>query len=99
VGGCRNEPLVDRHVTEAVFAKIDLETTGAVAELPAWAGQADLNAVTAEIGELTEAWKARPKRISSARALLPDLEAEESGQAVAVPRRPGTVGSCLRRGV
>src|SRR5215475_604088 len=82
-GGCgrvsRNGPLVDRHVTEAVFAKIDLETAGAVAELPSWAGQADLDAVTAEIGELTEAWKARPKQISSARyfALLPGLEAEE----------------------
>jgi site-specific DNA recombinase len=83
VGGCggvtRNGPEVDAHVREAVFAKIELETSGAVAELPPWDRQADYDRVTADIAELTAAWKAQPKRISSARyfALLPDLEAAE----------------------
>ncbi len=82
-GGCgrvtRNGPEVDRHVTEAVFAKIKLELSDAVTELPGWDRQADYDAVTADIAELTAAWKAQPKRISSARyfALLPDLEAAE----------------------
>ncbi len=82
-GGCgrvtRNGPLVDRHVTEAIFAKIELEMSDAVAELPPWDQQAGYDAVTADIAELTAAWKSQPKRISSARyfALLPELEAAE----------------------
>jgi len=82
-GGCgrvaRNGPKTDEHVTEAVLAKIELELAEATEHVGPWEKEAELADVIADIADLTEAWKARPKRISSARyfAMLPELEARE----------------------
>ena len=83
-GGCgrvaRHGPKCDAYVTEAVLAKIDVELSGATdAAAGPWPGETELAQLTADIAELTAAWKATPKRISSARyfALLPELETRE----------------------
>jgi DNA invertase Pin-like site-specific DNA recombinase len=82
-GGCgrvaRHGPKTDLHVVEAVLARIELELAQATEQVGPWPGEAALAEVSADIAELTAAWKATPKRISSARyfALLPDLEAAE----------------------
>jgi site-specific DNA recombinase len=83
LGGCgrvgRNGPKTDLHVIEAVLAKLELELADATAEASPWESRAELAEVTQDIKDLTAAWKASPKRISSARyfALLPDLETRE----------------------
>jgi hypothetical protein len=83
LGGCgrvaRHGPKTDLHVVEAVLARVESELAQATEQLGPWPGEAELAELTADIAELTAAWKATPKRISSARyfALLPDLEATE----------------------
>jgi site-specific DNA recombinase len=83
LGGCgrvaRHGPKTDLHVVEAVLARVESELAQATEQLGPWSGEAELAELTADIAELTAAWKASPKRISSARyfALLPDLEATE----------------------
>lgn len=83
-GGCgrvaRHGPKCDEYVTQAVLAKVELELSGATETEPGpWPRETELAAVTADIADLTAAWKDTPKRISTARylALLPDLETRE----------------------
>lgn len=66
-GGCgrvaRNGPLTEQHVLAAVFAKIELETAQATADIAPWGRQTELDDVRTTIEETNAAWTARPRRI------------------------------------
>ncbi|MDT3440967.1 recombinase family protein [Pseudofrankia sp. BMG5.37] len=82
-GGCgkvaRNGPLTERHVLAAVFAKIELETAQAVADIAPWGRQAELDEVKATIAATNAAWTARPRQIDPQDyfSVLPDLREQE----------------------
>lgn len=84
-GGCGGTsirgPRTDKWIEEAVIAKYELEAARRDARVApeAWPREDELAQVRANLIDLTNAWRARPQRISSARyfALMPELEQEE----------------------
>ncbi|WP_019631083.1 recombinase family protein [Actinomadura atramentaria] len=87
-GGCGGVsipgPKVDLVLTEMVIAKYEEEARrrGGADEAPEiWPREEELRQVRDDIKDLTAAWRARPRRISSARYFeqLPGLEREEQG--------------------
>jgi site-specific DNA recombinase len=91
-GGCGGMriagPNTDEYITELVFQMYEREAEerGQATDRGPWPKQAELNELRADILELTQAWRATPKRISSSRyfALLPGMEDAE--QALAAER-------------
>lgn len=84
-GGCGGVsipgPKADAVLTEMVIAKYEEEAArrNGGKEPEPWPREEELAQVRADIADLTAAWRARPKRISSARYFeqLPGLEREE----------------------
>lgn len=108
-GGCGGVsipgPKVDMVITEMVIAKYELEArrrVGPRAPEP-WPREDELKETRQDIADLTAAWKARPKKITSARyfAMMPELEQEEANlirerdawlaRAVSTTARPATL--------
>jgi site-specific DNA recombinase len=91
-GGCGGMgiagPKTDEYLTELVFQMYEREAQerGQAADRGPWPKQAELEELRADILDLTRAWRATPKRISSSRyfALLPGME--EAEQALAAER-------------
>ncbi|KPM55360.1 hypothetical protein ACG83_08195 [Frankia sp. R43] len=84
-GGCgrvaRNGPLTEQHVLAAVFAKVELETAQATADIAPWGRQTELDDVRTTIEETNAAWTARPRRIDPQDyfTVLSDLREQERG--------------------